>query len=52
MVELLAYTEFAVQNNALEVVMSSIDATSASSFVTKRGFIDAYQGRTDLCSVT
>jgi hypothetical protein len=49
---MLAYSEFSVQKNVLSVTMSSIAAGSSQNLVLTMGYIDAWNGNTNLCSTT
>jgi len=50
--EVIAYTEYAVQHNAISVITSSIDPMSSSSFVLRMSSIDATWGGTGSCTFT
>jgi hypothetical protein len=47
-----AYSEFTIQMNAKLVVMSTVAAGSSPNFVLTMGYIDAFNGNSNLCSTT
>ena len=50
--EVLAYSEFSVQKNVLSVAMSSVDPASNEMLVLTMGYIDSWNGNTNLCATT
>ena len=49
---MLSYSEFTVQQNALSVVMSSVAVGSNANLVLTMGYIDAWNGNSNLCSTS
>ena len=48
----MAYSEFSVQKNVLSVAMSSVAVGSNANLVLTMGYIDAWNGNSNLCSTS